>query len=47
METKSDAAMLWGDLRQNLLAGTRLALFVPVRPLDFRISAAQCAALIL
>jgi Peptidase C13 family len=47
MQTKSDAAMLWRDLRQNLLAGTRLALFVPVRPLDFRISAAQCAALIL
>jgi len=31
---------------KNLLAGARLALFLPVRPLDFRISAAQCVALV-
>jgi peptidase C13-like protein len=47
MEPKSDASMFWRGLKENLFAGTRLALFVPVRPLDFRISAAQCAALIL
>ena len=47
MESRSDAAML-GRARssQNLLAGARLALFLPVRALDFRVSAAQCFALV-
>jgi Peptidase C13 family len=47
MEPRSDAAMLWRGLEQNLRAGSRLALFLPVRALDFRISAAQCVALVL
>ena len=38
--------MLWDDLRQNLLAGTRLALFLPVRALDFRVSIGQYVALV-
>jgi len=38
--------MLWKDLGQNLLAGTRLALFLPVRALDFRISIGQYVALV-
>ena len=38
--------MLWDDLRHNLLAGTRLALFLPVRALDFRISIGQYVALV-
>ena len=38
--------MLWDDLKQNLLAGTRLALFLPVRALDFRISIGQYVALV-
>jgi hypothetical protein len=47
MRARSDATMLWRELSNNLRAGARLALFLPVRPLDFRISAAQCAALVL
>jgi len=47
MEPRSDESMLWRGLRQNLRAGSRLALFLPVRALEFRISAAQCVALIL
>ena len=46
MEPQSEISMLWHDLKQNLLAGTRLALFVPVRALDFRISIGQYAALV-
>jgi hypothetical protein len=42
----SDAGLLWRGLSKNLLAGARLALFLPVRPLDFRISVAQCVALV-
>ncbi|TMH45007.1 MAG: hypothetical protein E6H59_06560, partial [Betaproteobacteria bacterium] len=38
--------MLWDGLKQNLLAGTRLALFLPVRALDFRISIGQYVALV-
>ncbi|HEX9193609.1 MAG TPA: hypothetical protein VF871_07635, partial [Burkholderiales bacterium] len=38
--------MLWDDLKQNLLAGARLALFLPVRALDFRISIGQYVALV-
>src|SRR5882672_1157747 len=46
MEPHSGPAMLWHDLKQNLLAGTRLALFLPVRALDFRISIGQYVALV-
>src|SRR4029077_17324817 len=42
----SDAALLGRSLAQNLLAGARLAFFLRVRALDFRVSAAQCFALI-
>jgi len=38
--------MLWDDLGRNLIAGTRLALFLPVRALDFRISIGQYVALV-
>lgn len=37
--------VLWRNLRHNLVAGTRLALFLPVRELDFRISAVDGVAL--
>jgi len=46
MESQSETAMLWSDLKQNLLAGARLALFLPVRALDFRISIGQYVALV-
>src|SRR6266581_2951896 len=46
MEPRSETDMLWDGLRQNLLAGTRLALFLPVRALDFRISIGQYVALV-
>src|SRR5436190_1173966 len=46
MEPRSETDMPWDDLKQNLLAGTRLALFLPVRALDFRISIGQYAALV-
>jgi hypothetical protein len=42
----SDAALLGRGLAQNLFAGARLAFFLRVRTLDFRVSAAQCFALI-
>lgn len=42
----SAPATLWQGLGQNLLAGTRLALFLPVRAHDFRISIGQYVALI-
>jgi hypothetical protein len=41
------AVLLGLNLARNLIAGARLALFLPVRALDFRISGAQCFALIL
>src|ERR1041385_7343258 len=44
MEPRSD--MPWDGLKQNLLAGTRLALFLPVRALDFRVSIGQYVALV-
>ncbi|HEY6240143.1 MAG TPA: C13 family peptidase [Burkholderiales bacterium] len=47
MDLKPEAATAWRDLKRNLLAGTRLALFMPVRPLDFRISIGQYVALLL
>jgi len=46
MEPQSGAATLWHGLKQNLLAGGRLALFLPVRALDFRISIGQYVALV-
>jgi len=39
--------LLWIDLRQNVVAGARLALFMRVRPLDFRVSAPDYAMLVL
>lgn len=39
--------MILYSLLQNLKAGARLALFVPVRPFDYRVSAADYAALVL
>ena len=47
MKRGSGAVLLGRDLARNLLAGARLALFLRVRALDFRISAAQCFAVIL
>src|SRR5947207_4998603 len=46
MEPRSETDMPWDGLKQNLLAGARLALFVPVRALDFRISVGQYVALV-
>src|SRR6266481_8927861 len=46
MEPHPEPAMSWHDLGQNILAGTRLALFLPVRALDFRISIGQYVALV-
>jgi hypothetical protein len=43
----SARATLWQGLGQNLIAGTRLALFLPVRALDFRVSIGQYVALVL
>ena len=39
--------MILYSLLQNLKAGARLALFLPVRPFDYRVSAADYAALVL
>lgn len=47
MASGSDAALLCRGLGRNLLAGFRLALFLPVRAFDFRTSAGQCVALVL
>jgi hypothetical protein len=38
--------MIGASLARNLLAGTRLALFLPVRAFDFRVSAVDYAALV-
>ena len=46
MENAEDAALLLRGLAQNLYAGTRLAFFLRVRALDFRVSPAQCFALV-
>lgn len=46
MEPGSEAPLLWRGLAKNLLAGLRLALFLPVRALDFRVSAGQLSALV-
>lgn len=45
-ETRSPALLLVDGLARNLRAGTRLALFLPVRWLDFRAAPADYAALI-
>lgn len=47
MQRGAGTALLGRDLARNLLAGARLALFLRVRALDFRVSSAQCFALIL
>jgi hypothetical protein len=41
----TDLAALAAGLKRNLLAGARLALFLPVRALDFRVSPAHFATL--
>src|SRR5436190_1111723 len=46
MEPRSETDMPWDGLKQNLLAGACLALFLPVRALDFRISIGQYVALV-
>jgi len=46
MERRSSADMVRHGLKQNLVAGTRLALFLPARALDFRVSIGQYVALI-
>ena len=46
MEIASDAATLLRGLARNLLAGLRLAFFLRVRVIDFRVSAGQLAALV-
>ena len=46
MEPGSETALLWRGLAKNLLAGLRLALFLPVRALDFRVSVGQLIALV-
>lgn len=38
--------MIGASLARNLLAGARLAFFLPVRPFDFRVSAVDYAALV-
>jgi hypothetical protein len=45
-DTRNSAAMLFGGLLTNILAGARLALFLPVRVVDFRVTAGQYAGLL-
>ncbi len=40
---RSESAVLFRNLGRNILAGTRLSLFMPVRALDFRVSAGDYA----
>src|SRR5262245_54691074 len=42
----SPLAVLARGLRCNILAGARLAVFLPVRPFDFRVSPADFAVLV-
>lgn len=44
---RSDRALLWRSALRNLVAGTRLALFLRVSPFDFRFSAGQYATMAL
>lgn len=46
MERGSETALVWRGLARNLLAGLRLAFFLPVRALDFRVSVGQLIALV-
>ncbi len=43
---KPSLALLWHGLRRNVLAGTRLALFLRVSALDYRVSPADFAVLL-
>ena len=43
---RSDIFLLASGLVRNIVAGTRLALFLRVNPLDFRVSAGQYAAVV-
>ncbi len=43
---RATGPMLFGGLLANILAGVRLALFLPVRIVDFRVSAGQYAGLL-
>jgi len=43
---KSSLALLWRGLRRNVVAGTRLALFLRVSALDYRLSPADFAVLL-
>ena len=43
---KSSLALLWHGLRRNVVAGTRLALFLRVSALDYRVSPADFAVLL-
>lgn len=43
---KAALAVLWHGLRRNVVAGTRLALFRRVSPLDYRVSPADFAVLL-
>ncbi len=47
MEPRSSIAVLAHELKQNLFSGARLALFLPVRALDFRASIGQYSALVI
>lgn len=44
---RSGLALLGAGVRANVIAGTRLALFLRVSPLEFRVSAGHYAALVL
>lgn len=44
---RSESALLLRNLGRNILAGTRLSLFLPVRALDFRVSAGGYAVTVL
>ncbi|HSD55200.1 MAG TPA: C13 family peptidase [Burkholderiales bacterium] len=43
---KATLSVLWHGLHRNLVAGTRLALFMRVSPLDYRVSPADFAVLL-
>lgn len=44
---RSNTALLLRNLGRNILAGTRLSLFLPVRALEFRVSAGDYAMVVL
>ncbi len=43
---RTGISLAWAGLARNLVAGARLAAFLPVRPSDFRVSAGHYAALV-